>query len=244
MSAHELGVNGGRGWDRFLTAADRAVFSRAGYGRAAGYGTTPAVLVIDATEEFCGPNLPVLEAIAAAPLACGDVAWRAVAVIERVLASARVAGVRVAYSVMQDRSADAGTWSHKRHSDAVFTFVPPGCSGRVVEALNPLSDDLVLTKRKPSVFHGTDLHRRLTGLGIDTLVLCGGTTSGCVRATAVDAFSFGYRVVVVEDGCFDRGEASHWMSLFDLHQKYADVVPAVEVERHLRSFPARSDHEV
>ena len=227
-----------RGWDRFLTTRDRAVFSNAGYGCAAGYGRRPAVLVVDVTDEFCGPDLPVLDAIKQAPLASGEVAWRAVAVIEGLLEVARGADVPVLYSVMQSRSQGAGSWSNKRCSEDVFKTGSPGAPGRVVDALRPRPNELVMVKAKPSVFHARDLNCHLTRLGVDTLIICGGTTSGCVRATAVDAFSFGYRTVVVEDGCFDRGEASHWMSLFDLHQKYADVVRADDVRRHLRSAPA------
>ena len=231
-----------RGWDRFLTTRDCAVFSNAGYGCVAGYGRSPAVLVVDVTDEFCGPDLPVLDAIKRAPLASGDVAWRAVAVIESLLQVARDTGVPVVYSVMESRSGGADPWSNKRRSDSVFATGSPGVPGRVVEALRPRPEDVVMTKGKPSVFHGTDLNTHLTQLGVDTLIICGGTTSGCVRATAVDAFSFGYRTVVVEDACYDRGEASHWMSLFDLQQKYADVVPLDDVERHLRSTPARGKH--
>lgn len=236
MSAPEetaAGAGDPRGWDTFLTPRDRAVYARAGYGATVGIGQRPAVLVVDVTEEFCGPDLPVLDAIAQAPLSCGDRAWNAVAVIRRLLAVARGADVPVAYTVMGGRGPEFGlAWARKRRGDGVVATTATG-PGHVVDAVRPHAGDLVVTKAKPSAFHGTDLHSQLAQREVDTVVVCGGTTSGCVRATAVDAFSFDYRTVVVEDACFDRGEASHWMSLFDLQQKYADVVPADEVERQI-----------
>lgn len=231
---------GEHGWDGFLTPRDREVFARAGYGRTGGYGERPAVLVVDATEEFCGPDVPVLEAIEVAPLASGEAAWTAVRTLQPLLRAARARRIPVLYSVMEDRSGRVTSWSAKRGSDDAFAVRAAARPGQVVRALQPLEGDLVIAKAKASVFHGTQLHDWLTERDVDTLIVCGGTTSGCVRATAVDAFSYGYRTVVVQDACFDRGEASHWMSLFDLQQKYADVVPAASVVQHLTSGGAAS----
>lgn len=231
-----------RGWDRFLTAQDKEVFSRAGYGADAGLGSRPAVLVVDATTEFCGPDRPTVEVVASAPLACGDVAWRAVAEIRRLLRFARRAGLPVIYSAMQPRGrgSDAGGWAAKRRAS---TFSDASSvAGVVVPALRPRAGELVIAKAKPSVFHGTALRAHLEARDVHTLILCGGTTSGCVRATAVDAFSFDYRVVVVEDGCFDRGQTSHWVSLFDLQQKYADVISAADLIKRLQANELAEQH--
>ena len=89
--------------------------------------------------------------------------------------------------------------------------------------------DIVVKKQKPSGFFGTNLASYLTLLGCDSVIVVGTTTSGCVRATVVDAFSLNYRVILAEEGCFDRSEASHAVSLCDMHAKYADVVPTAEV---------------
>ena len=88
----------------------------------------------------------------------------------------------------------------------------------------PQPHDVTITKQRASVFFGTPLVAHLTQLGVQTLVICGESTSGCVRATAVDAYSHGYHVVLVEECCFDRSLLSHKVNLFDMHQKYADVI--------------------
>ena len=87
----------------------------------------------------------------------------------------------------------------------------------------PQAGDVVITKQRASVFFGTPLTAHLTQLGIQTLIVCGESTSGCVRATAVDAYSHGYQVVLVEECCFDRSLLSHKVNLFDMHHKYVDV---------------------
>lgn len=222
-----------RGWDAFLTKRDMAVFERAGYGSAAGYGARPALLIVDATEEFCGPpGSHVLEAIQRSPLACGEEAWQAVEAIRRLLDVARVCDVPVFYSVMapREQAPDADAWRRKRRT---ATFDLP--AGTVVDPIAPRQGESVYEKRAPSVFHGTSLSTDLQECGVDSLIVCGGTTSGCVRATVTDAFSAGYRVVVPEECVFDRGQASHWISLFDMHQKYADVVPLDAALAALRS---------
>ena len=89
--------------------------------------------------------------------------------------------------------------------------------------------DLIIGKQKPSAFFGTPLQSHLTLLGCDSLVIAGGTTSGCVRATVVDAFSANYRVAVVADACFDRNQTSHAVSMVDMSAKYADILSTDEI---------------
>ena len=95
----------------------------------------------------------------------------------------------------------------------------------------------MIYKQKPSVFFGSNLMSYLTLLGCDCLVVTGCTTSGCVRATVIDAFSYNIRVTVAEDACFDRSEASHAISLCDMHAKYADVMPTSEIKAFIASLP-------
>lgn len=95
----------------------------------------------------------------------------------------------------------------------------------------------MIKKQKPSGFFGTNLASYLTLLGCDSVIIVGTTTSGRVRATAVDAFSYNYRVIVVEEGCFDRSEASHAVSLCDMHAKYADVVSTAEILSYFNQLP-------
>jgi maleamate amidohydrolase len=102
----------------------------------------------------------------------------------------------------------------------------------------PQPGDVVITKQRASAFYGTPLPAHLTQLGIQTLIICGESTSGCVRASAVDAYSHGYHVVLVEECCFDRSLLSHKVNLFDLHHKYADVMHIDEVAAHLQQNPS------
>src|SRR2546430_5118886 len=99
----------------------------------------------------------------------------------------------------------------------------------IVAEIAPAPQDIVVLKQKPSGFFGTNLASYLTLLGCDSVIVTGTTTSGCVRATVVDAFSLNYRVILAEEGCFDRSQASHAVSLCDMHAKYADVVPTAEI---------------
>ncbi|MGX7677483.1 isochorismatase family protein [Jatrophihabitans sp. DSM 45814] len=108
----------------------------------------------------------------------------------------------------------------------------------IVEPLTPQPSDVVIQKTKPSAFFGTPLLPYLIDLGVDTLICCGTSTSGCVRSTVVDAFSNNLRVIVVEDATFDRVQTSHQLNLFDMDQKYADVMPFAEVRDHLDGVTA------
>jgi nicotinamidase-related amidase len=103
----------------------------------------------------------------------------------------------------------------------------------------PQPGDVVITKQRASAFYGTPLMAHLTQLGIKTVIVCGESTSGCVRASAVDAYSNGFHVVLVEECCFDRSLLSHKVNLFDLHHKYADVLHVDDVLAHLGSLAAR-----
>jgi nicotinamidase-related amidase len=121
-------------------------------------------------------------------------------------------------------------WAEK-HPRA--TVEVPAESNAIPVEIAPGPEDIVLPKTKPSLFHGTPLLDLLIGAGVDTLVVTGGTTSGCVRATVIDAFSYNLPVLVVESAVFDRGELSHAVNLFDMDQKYANVITADEALHYL-----------
>jgi nicotinamidase-related amidase len=229
------------GWRSVIGDRDREIYAAAGYGGRLPRGHRPALLVIDTTYGFVGrERLPILESIRDYPNSCGEDGWRAVDVIVGLLALVRDLGWPVVYSAgfTQLGIRGVGRWADK-HPRSV-TSSPPD-SNEVVTEIAPLPDEPVLPKTKPSLFHGTPLLDLLVADGIDTLVVTGGTTSGCVRATVVDAFSHNLAVLVAEDGVFDRGELSHAVNLFDMDQKYADVVAASEIEQWLRTIgPARA----
>ncbi len=222
----------------FLSERDREVLRRSGYGGRMGLGRSPALLVIDATWGFCGERAePILDAITRWPNACGEAAWNAVAVIDRLAQAFRAAGRPVIYTAggyrADKRDMGSWLWKHVRSNEAAPAAAPSQVSpldpDEVVAPIAPQPEDWLIRKQKPSAFFGTPLQSHLTLLGIDSLVVTGGTTSGCVRASVVDAFSANYRVAVVEEGCFDRSETSHAVSLLDMNAKYADVVQPAEI---------------
>ncbi|MSP98292.1 MAG: isochorismatase family protein [Betaproteobacteria bacterium] len=215
-----------RPWDGVVSEADLAVYRAAGFGQPAGLGKRPALLIIDVQYRTVGESpKPILEAIRQYPTACGEVGWKAVARIAELLAVFRKKNLPVLYPCIAPKGAhDTGGFATK--APGVLAIPPRGYE--FVADIAPKGDDLVLPKTHASAFFGTALASYLVRLGVDTLVLTGCTTSGCIRATAVDACSLNYRVVVPEETCYDRGEVSHAVNLFDMASKYADVMPLRE----------------
>ncbi|MDO3408479.1 isochorismatase family protein [Saccharibacillus sp. CPCC 101409] len=239
-----------RVWDKFLTERDKRVFGSAGYDKVAGFGSRPAVVVVDVSYAFCGHvSEPVLESVKHWRNSCGEEAWEAIPHIQRLLDEARASRVPIFYTTGKDYRPDgfdAGGWHRKNTRSAEAKQGVPGYGGNeIVREIAPTASDIVIEKLKPSGFHGTALASYLTDLGVDTLIVCGTTTSGCVRATVVDGFSYNFKMSVVEECSFDRGEASHAMALFDMNAKYADVVGIDTTCAYLRETPAGLyDHRI
>jgi maleamate amidohydrolase len=166
----------------------------------------------------------------------------ALAHIKTLIDAARPKGLPVIYTTGERRfdNWDAGSWRWKSTRGDEAGGSPGGAvdGNEIVTMIAPGPQDIVIKKQKPSGFFGTNLPSYLTLLGCDSVIVVGTTTSGCVRATVVDAFSLNYRVIVAEEGCFDRSEASHALSLCDIHAKYADVVPTAEVLSYFNRLPA------
>jgi maleamate amidohydrolase len=230
-----------RGWDAFLTEQDQQVFEKAGYGARAGFGRRPVLLVIDVNKNFCGDEpRPILESLDTWRNTCGEAAWEAIPHIQRLLEVTRAKHIPAVYSTMvtlREDGWDHGRWPEKNRRGREDRTVHRSDGNDIIDVIAPVATDIVIPKAKPSVFHGTLLASYLVDLQADSVIVTGTTTSGCVRATVVDAFSFNYRVAVVEEATFDRGQASHWINLFDMDQKYADVVSADETVRFLESLP-------
>ncbi len=147
---------------------------------------------------------------------------------------ARAKGIPVIYTtgVRRADNWDSGSWSWKNGHSGEDETVRPGTyvdGNDIVAAIAPGPRDIVVFKQKPSGFFGTNMASYLTLLGCDSVIVTGTTTSGCVRATVLDAFSLNYRIAVVEEACFDRSQASHAINLCDMNAKYADVVKTAEV---------------
>lgn len=229
-------------WSKFLTEQDRLVFDASGYGARQGYGKRPAVLVVDTTYDFCGDRRePILESIKRWRNSCGENAWTALQSIKCLLDASRARGLPVIYTTIVRRtdSWDTGSWAWKNTRSLERKMAQdtglPGTT--IMPVIAPQARDIIIYKQKPSAFHGTSLIPYLTLLGADSLIVVGTTTSGCVRASVIDAFSNNYRVTVVEEGCFDRFESSHALSLCDMHAKYADVVKLDEVIGFIETLP-------
>jgi nicotinamidase-related amidase len=230
-----------RGWDTYLSERDKALFPFVGFGRRAGYGRRPVILVVDVSYSFTGdrPADSIFDSVARWPNSCGAEAWDGVANIGKLLEVARKKRLPIFYTTGSSRPVAGefglGRWADKmeRQSEELRNLE---LGNRIVEEIAPRETDLVIEKEKPSAFFGTLFSSYLTDLGADSIITCGATTSGCVRSSVIDGFSYNYRMVVVEEATFDRGEASHWISLFDMHMKYADVVSLDEVLEYIEDL--------
>ena len=150
-------------------------------------------------------------------------------------------GLPVIYTtgIRREDNWDSGSWSWKNNRSSEKPQVPMSNidGNQIVDEIAPSPQDIVIYKQKPSGFFGTNMTSYLTLLGCDSVIVTGTTTSGCVRATVLDAFSQNYRVALAEEGCFDRSQASHAINLCDMNAKYADVVKTAEVLEYFDSLP-------
>ncbi len=234
-------------WDQFLTERDKQVFAAAGYGALAAWGKRPALLVIDVNYAFVGESsLPILESIKKWRNSCGEEGWAAIPVLQKLIEVCRAKGIPVIYTTGTRRADgwNAGSWAWKNSrndEDGAVIIESTAYDGRdgnvIVKEIEPGPRDLVVRKEKPSGFFGSPLHSYLQNLGCDSVIVTGTTTSGCVRATVLDSFSLNFRTTVVEDGCFDRSQASHAINLCDMNAKYANVLSSDQVLEHLATLP-------
>jgi maleamate amidohydrolase len=203
------------------------------YRREVRVGPNPAVLVIDLyNKAYQGGNRPVREVNRRYPGSCGENAWRAIEPTRLLLDAARQAAVPVIYTT-RHADTDGVRSTHRRMGKETEELY------HIREELAPAGGELVIYKERASGFFGTPLIAHLRKVGADSLIILGESTSGCVRASAVDAYSYGFHVVLVEECCFDRSMLSHKVNLFDLHHKYADVMHVDEVVTHLGGLSVR-----
>ncbi len=220
-----------RRWQEIYTGPDREIISRAGMDQKEAPGEKMALVIIDTNWRTLGPrDKHILEATKTNRLACGLAGWEAVAGQRRLLEAGRKAGIPVVFV-----TGDAVTRHHMGRSSTKNTEIGPlnVQAEDMPEEIAPLKDELVIRKTRASAFFDTPLDNCLKGLKVDTLLVAGNSTSGCVRASVVDACSHGYKVFVVEECCYDRLELSHLVSLFDMNAKYANVVTLEEALGYL-----------
>lgn len=201
------------------------------YERETFVGPAPALLIVDLYElAYEGGAKPVTEVTKSYPSSCGEHAWSAIGPTQRLISAARAAKLPIFYSTQDvgehSQPGDIAATRRRQNKTSASAFV-------IKSEFEPLPGDVVIKKQRASAFYGTPLLAHLVRLGTKTLVICGETTSGCVRASAVDAYSNGFHVVIVEECCFDRYLLTHQINLFDLHHKYADVMGVDDVVSQL-----------
>jgi nicotinamidase-related amidase len=221
-----------RWWEELFSEEDREVYGAyqsALSDRRQPTETRPALLVVDVTRAFCGqPGQSLQEAVREWPPACGPNAWAAMPYIQRLLATARAARRPVVFTTAQPGvHGFYGGVVKLKQAGAVPATSRPGATD-IPADIAPQPNELVLQKPKASAFFDTPLLAYLLRQGVDSLLVCGTTTSGCVRATVVDGFSHGFPVYLAEEATFDRSRLSHGVSLYELNTKYADVVDVNE----------------
>jgi nicotinamidase-related amidase len=204
------------------------------YRRETFVGPRPALILIDLYNlAYRGGPVPPVTLQDRYPSSCGIHAHNAIEPTKRLIAAARMAGVPIFYCTSDQRpmAAPQGGGATRRKKPSAAQRLPDDFE--ILADFAPQEGDVVIRKQRASIFQGTPLVSHLNLLGVQSLIVCGESTSGCVRASCVDGYSNGLHVSLVEECTFDRHELVHKMNLFDLHHKYADVMHLDEVVAHL-----------
>lgn len=216
-------------WRSFLPPEEARLYDRVGYGRRDSIGARPALLVVDCTIAFTGrsADLSIDDAVREFPTACGPSAWQALPHITSLLDHFRGRARPIVFTrsntdaaLAMGRATKAGRQRDPERM-AAGNYFP--------DEVKPEAGEWVLEKGRASAFFGTPLATYLITHGVDSLLVAGATTSGCVRASVVDAFSYGFVTFVVEEACFDRSPTAHCANLFDMDAKYASVVSITDI---------------
>jgi nicotinamidase-related amidase len=205
-------------------------YRRKGLMSRSGYGEKPALLIVDFNYGFTDPTTPL----------GGDFS-NEIAVTADLLDKFRSVGLPVVYTTIgyEPGFADAGVFIKKVPSLSILEI-----GSKMVEIdgrIGPRPDEYVALKKYASAFFGTDVDAYLRARGVDTIIMTGCTTSGCIRASAVDSMQYGYLTVVVREGVGDRAQGPHDANLFDIEAKYGDVVSVREVMAYLNSLAAKNE---
>jgi len=224
-----------RPWDQYLGEQDKKVLERGKFARRMGFGKKPAIIVVDAQKFMVGT--PGDEA--SWPSSAGQPGHDAMAQIVSLVRDGQTHKIPVFFTrfEVEPSGIDMGVYARKRD----LLKSPHWCLARevgseLVDELTPTDNDIEFVKKKPSCFHGTPLLGYLIDRQIDTLIVIGGSTSNCVRATVFDAASYNYRVIIPQEAVFDRFPISNAISLFDMDRQFADVVDIQDVYQYFKSL--------
>jgi maleamate amidohydrolase len=217
-------------WRDVIPPEDETLY--AGYARETFVGPAPALLAIDLYNLVYrgGPRSPY-ELEPEHPNSCGIYAHQAIEPTKRLFAAARAAGLPIFYCAQMTTPNNRPPGAVSTRSQRPREVAQDDYD--IYHAFTPHAPDVVIRKQRASVFNGTPLMSHLTMLGVRSLIVCGESTSGCVRASSVDAYSNGFHVSLVEECTFDRALLTHKVNLWDLHHKYVDVMHIEEVITHL-----------
>lgn len=217
-------------WADLLDEDDRAAYAKGGFGRPIGFGNRVALLNIDTTHMFVDPAYSL----------CAGRDDTLLTNLVALTSLFRTQGLPIFYSRRDDRAhpVKRGIWNHKLGTSGEFQYVADPKADQWPDQYAPREEDIVVLKNKPSCFMQTPLESWLRYQDVDTLVVMGTTTSGCVRAAVVDAFSHNFRTIVASDACADRALITHRVNLMDMDMKYADVMHTAEIMEVLRTRAA------
>lgn len=218
-------------WKDVVPESDLKLY--AGWRRETFVGPRPALLAIDLYDlVYRGGAYPPAELNERFPNTCGLYAHRAIAPTNKLIAAARRAGIPIFFCTQDIRpnNRPPGAVSTRRRIEV------PADGYAIYREFTVERGDILIPKQRASIFAGTPLASHLALLGVQSLIVCGESTSGCVRASVVDGYSSGYHVSVVEECTYDRAELTHKVNLFDMHHKYADVMHVDEVLAHLETL--------
>ncbi len=202
-------------WRGYVSDDELQTYRKAGFGRAIGLGRKAALLNIDTTYMFVDPQFSM----------CGRPMDELHTALVSLTEACRRLNMPIYYSRRDDRSQPTyrGVWNYKLANPDSFEYAHDPRADQWPEAYAPQAHDRIILKNKPSCFFGTPLESFLRYDDVDTLIICGVSTSGCVRAAVQDAFAHNFRVIVVEQACADRSEQAHKANLFDIDMKSGDV---------------------
>ena len=229
-------------WAPFLTDQDREHLKQSGWAKTEpfGFGERPALLIIDDYYSVLGlTRQPILESVKDWPMSCGLEGWTAIDHTVELLASARNNAIPVVFAKGLPKFTN--WWPGGQPSRQPSSRLTPeelARGGDIVDELAPQPGELIVEKAAASAFQGTALQFHLNYLRIDTVIACGETTSGCVRAAVVDGATHRYHMGVVAECCFDRTQMSHAVNLFDMDTKYADVVDLETTQKYFERIAA------
>lgn len=225
-----------RAWEKVMMDSDVALHQKIHFGGRQEFGRHPAFLVIDVTRAFVGSTpQPALESVEEYRTSCGQVGWDALENIRRLQEECRARSVPVMFTTGNAGMSRFVGGPMKR---SMPQKAPDPKGDEIPDMIAPLPTELVIAKTRPSAFFDTPLLNCLKNMGVDCLLVGGTSTSGCVRASVVEACSHGIPVFVVEECVFDRFQMSHLVSLFDMNSKYADVIVLEEALGYLAELPS------